>query len=236
MPDRKRIFLIDGSALSYRSYFAFIRSPLINSKGENTSATYGFVNSLLKVLREQSPDYMAVAFDTMVASYLIDPDRPHGLNALSLAHLNHAMIPISDLIGKGKEEIGFAEVPVAQACAYSAEDADAVLRLKAVLAPKVAEAGAADLMRDVQMPLIGVLADMELTGVAVDVPFLREMSRQFERDLERLKEEIHRLAGEEFNINSPWRAGWAFRAGRRRRSSSGTSRPIQGYGPTWTGR
>lgn len=159
------------------------------------------------VFRRHGVGLAGVAFDAMVASYLIDPDRPHGLDALSLAHLNHPMIPISDLIGKGKGEISFAEVPVEKACVYSAEDADVALRLKAVLTPKVAEAGATDLLRDVEMPLIGVLADMELAGVAVDVPFLREMSRQFERDLERLKEEIHRIAGEEFNINSTQQLG-----------------------------
>ncbi|MCJ7508196.1 MAG: DNA polymerase I, partial [candidate division Zixibacteria bacterium] len=67
--DRKKLFLIDGSALVYRSYFAFIRNPLINSRGENTSAVFGFANSLLKILREQKPDYMAVVFDTPAPTF-----------------------------------------------------------------------------------------------------------------------------------------------------------------------
>jgi DNA polymerase-1 len=159
------------------------------------------------VLRRHGVGLEGMAFDAMVASYLIDPDRPHGLDALSLAYLDHQTIPISDLIGKGKEQVSFAEVPVERACAYSAEDADVALRLKATLEPKVAEAGAADLLREVEMPLVGVLADMELAGVAVDVPFLREMSRVFERDLGRLAEEIHRIAGEAFNINSTQQLG-----------------------------
>ncbi len=159
------------------------------------------------VLRRHGVGLEGVAFDAMVASYLIDPDRPHGLDALSLAYLDHQTIPISDLIGKGKEQVSFSEVPVERACAYSTEDADVALRLKAALEPKVAEAGAADLLREVETPLVGVLADMELAGVAVDVPFLREMSREFERDLGRLAGEIHRIAGEEFNINSTQQLG-----------------------------
>ena len=159
------------------------------------------------VLRRHGVGLEGVAFDAMVASYLIDPDRPHGLDALSLAYLDHQTIPISDLIGKGKEQVSFAEVPVEKACAYAAEDADVALRLKVALEPKVAEAGAADLLREVEAPLVGVLADMELAGVSVDVPFLREMSQAFERDLGRLAGEIHRIAGEAFNINSTQQLG-----------------------------
>ena len=69
MPKKQRLFLIDGSALAYRSYFAFIRNPLINSKGENTSAVFGFTNSILKILREETPDYVAVVFDTKAPTF-----------------------------------------------------------------------------------------------------------------------------------------------------------------------
>jgi DNA polymerase-1 len=69
MVKKKRLFLIDGSALAYRAYFAFIRNPLINSKGENTSAVFGFTNSLLKIMRDEEPDYLAVVFDTKAPTF-----------------------------------------------------------------------------------------------------------------------------------------------------------------------
>lgn len=142
-------------------------------------------------------------FDTMIAAYLLNPSgRQHNLDALALEYLNHKMIPISDLIGKGKKQKSFAEVPVPQATEYSGEDAEVVLRLKAKLEPRLEELALMPLFRDIEMPLVDVLRDMEITGVAVDVDFLHTMSEELSGQLDALVEEIYTLAGEPFNVNS----------------------------------
>ena len=144
-----------------------------------------------------------MAFDTMIASYLINPSgREHNLDAISMAHLSHKTIPITDLIGKGQKQIGFDAVPVAQACAYACEDADITLRLKDALAPQLEERELMPLFRDVEMPLVQVLMEIELAGVAVDVSFLGRMSAELGAEMDRLVGEIYGLAGEEFNVNS----------------------------------
>jgi DNA polymerase-1 len=142
-------------------------------------------------------------FDTMVADYLLDPaDRQHSLDAMARHHLDHRMTPITDLIGKGKEQIGFDQVDPRRACAYSGEDADVALRLVHLLAPRLREQGLERLFAEVEMPLVEVLRDMELAGVAVDAGFLRDFSVELAADLDALKARIHAEAGEEFNINS----------------------------------
>ena len=148
------------------------------------------------------------AFDTMIASYLIDPSaRQHNLDALSLRYLNHKMIPISDLIGTGKKQISFAEAPVDRAAAYSCEDADVTLRLKELLEQNLDEFQVAGLFRDIEMPLVEILRRMEEVGVCVDVDLLSEMSVHLEAQLDGLMTEIYEEAEEEFNINSTQQLG-----------------------------
>ena len=143
------------------------------------------------------------AFDTMIADYLLDPtERQHNLDALARTHLNYTMTPISELIGEGKEQIGFAEVDPEKACHYASEDADITLRLVEVLQPQLQEREMGTLFEQVEMPLVGVLRDMELHGVAIDTQFLQEFSTNLAGDLNGLKTRIYELAGEEFNINS----------------------------------
>ena len=158
----------------------------------------------LEVLRRCGIELKGLGFDTMVASYLLNPSfRQHNLNYLALEHLDHSMIPITDLIGSGKKQKNFAEVPVKDACNYSCEDVDFTLRLKEVFSPKLSLLSLEKLFYEVELPLIEVLAEMEMAGVSIDVAYLNELSQQAEGQLESLTRQIYDLAGREFNINSP---------------------------------
>jgi DNA polymerase-1 len=158
----------------------------------------------LEVLRNSGIDLKGIYFDTMVASYLLNPSfRQHNLNHLALEHLDHKMIPISDLIGSGKKQKSFDEVPVKDACNYSGEDVDFTLRLKEVFSPNLSLLSLEKLFFEVELPLIEVLAEMELNGVSIDVKHLEKLSTQTEEQLEKLSLQIYDLAGKRFNINSP---------------------------------
>jgi DNA polymerase-1 len=156
------------------------------------------------ILKKEGIEARGVAFDTMIASYLLDPSRRgHSLDDLSEAYLNHRMIPIRDLIGSGKSQVNFSAVPIDKAAEYSCEDAEVTFRIAEILGPKIDEQGLGPLFRDVELPLIPILADMELAGVFVDVAYLAELSREFGAILDKIELEIYALAGESFNINSP---------------------------------
>ncbi len=145
-----------------------------------------------------------VAFDTMVASYLVDPERhSHSLDALAREYLDHETITYADVAGKGAKQVSFDQVPVETATAYAGEDADAALRLAAVLRPKIAEMGMESLYYDVELPLVSVLAEIEENGILLDVDHLREMSKELEREMAGGVQRIHALAGGPFNVNSP---------------------------------
>jgi len=141
--------------------------------------------------------------DTMILSYLLESgERNHSLDQLSDRLLGHRMIPISDLIGKGKKQMRMDQVDVPRIAEYAGEDADATWRIFEILAPRVREEGLWDLYADLERPLISILARMEAIGVKVDVPRLKELSDDFAARLADMEEEIHRLAGKPFNINS----------------------------------
>ncbi|MCG3127126.1 MAG: DNA polymerase I [Phycisphaerae bacterium] len=143
-------------------------------------------------------------FDTMVASFLLDSTRSsHGLDALVAGLLGHQMIPISDLIGKGRDQLRMDQVPLAHICEYACEDADYTWRLKELFEPQLAALDLLPLFRDTEMPLVSVLAEMEYNGVAIDAELLKVMSRQHAQRCERIAGEIHTLAGGPFNIDSP---------------------------------
>jgi DNA polymerase-1 len=146
--------------------------------------------------------------DTMVASYLANPVRTsNSLDALALDLLDHRMITYTEVTGKGKEQKGFAEVDIETASRYSGEDADVTFLLHRLLLPKVQEAGMGGLFHNLEMPLVTILAEMELTGVLLDLPLLAELSAGFAVQLARLEEAIHAEAGHPFNINSPKQLG-----------------------------
>jgi DNA polymerase-1 len=158
----------------------------------------------LEVLKNEGIELKGIGFDTMVASYLLNPSvRQHSLSNLALEHLDYSMTPISDLIGSGKKQISFVRVPIESASRYSCEDADFTLRLKEILEPKLKAYSLEKLFYEVELPLIQVLAEMEMTGVSIDVAYLKELSDQMEIELSKLARQIYKLAGKEFNINSP---------------------------------
>ncbi len=156
------------------------------------------------VLRNAGVRMAGVAFDSMVAAYLLDPERRrYNLDDLSLGYLGIKKIPISALIGEGRKQLTMDRVKVEKVAEYACEDADTVMRLFGVLSPELENYGLADLASELEFPLITVLAEMEHTGVKVDTETLGEISKQLEGEVEQLAAEIHEDSGEEFNIDSP---------------------------------
>ena len=142
-------------------------------------------------------------FDTMLASYVLDPGRrSHGLDVLALEFLDHTMTSFEDLCGKGKSLIPFDEVPIGCASEYSCEDADMTLRLRAVFEPQLESHHLLRLLQEIEIPLIGVLAEMEWAGISIDVSGFAALKQRFRRDRESVEQEIYKAAGTEFNINS----------------------------------
>jgi len=161
----------------------------------------------LQVFKRYGIELKGVSFDTMIASYIINPLTKHGLDDMSLEFLNHKMIPIEELIGKGKDQRTMDEVEVERASVYSCEDADITLQLKNLMHPKLIEYSLETVFHDIELPLIPVLADMETIGVKVDTEWLKELSNRLAKQLDGLTSEIYNLAGEEFNINSTQQLG-----------------------------
>ncbi len=143
--------------------------------------------------------------DTMLESYVLDAGaNRHDLDTLAERHLNHRTITYEDVAGKGVKQIPFAEVSVERATEYAAEDAEVCLRLHAVLAPRLAEAeGPQSVYREIEMPLVPVLSDMERTGVRVDAELLRVQSAELLERMEEVAEQAYSEAGGEFNLGSP---------------------------------
>jgi DNA polymerase I len=142
-------------------------------------------------------------FDTMLASYVLDPGRrSHGLDVLALEFLDHKMTSYDELCGRGRAQLPFDVVPVDAARDYSCEDADMTLRLRALFEPQLEAQGVTALFRDIELPLVDVLAEMEWNGIAIDVDWFRSLKERFQKERERVEQEIYAEAGEEFNINS----------------------------------
>jgi DNA polymerase-1 len=210
-----------GISLSYKEKVAFY-VPLGHTEKENNLDLTLVIKNLkqilederirkvghnlkydLEVLRRYGIELKGIYFDTMVASYLLNPSfRQHNLNYLALEHLDHKMIPISDLIGSGSKQKSFAEVPIKDASNYSCEDVDFTLRLKEIFSPKLSLLSLEKLFFEVELPLIEVLAEMEMVGVSIDVDHLNKLSKELEKQLNQLTWRIYDLAGKKFNINS----------------------------------
>ncbi|MDH3344619.1 MAG: DNA polymerase I, partial [Desulfobacteraceae bacterium] len=160
------------------------------------------------VLKRHGIDLAGAIFDTMLASYLIDPSkRAHNLDQIALDFLDHKTITYEDVAGKGKKNMCFAEIPIEKAAPYSCEDADITLAAYHVLMPKIKASGLMELFENVEMPLVPVLMKMEMTGICVDREKLRDLSKSFEHQLELLEKMIYSMAGEEFNIKSTQQLG-----------------------------
>ena len=160
------------------------------------------------VLRRHGADLNGVTFDTMIASYLLNPGkRAHGLDQIALDYLGHKNITYEEVAGKGKNAVTFDQVMVEKAVPYACEDADITLSACEVFRPLLEENALTDLMKDVEMPLVPVLLEMEMAGVCVDRDKLHDLSKSFSGQLNQLEEEIHHMAGEPFNINSSQQLG-----------------------------
>ncbi len=162
----------------------------------------------LTVLRRHGMEVQGLEFDTMIAAYLLEPSRRgFGLKDLAWSKLGLEMRPITDLIGQGRDQVTMAQVSIADAAAYAAADADATLRLVDVLEGELRRREQWDLFRDVEMPLVGVLMDMEMVGVALDVDELKEISRGMHQRIAELEGQIQELAGHRFNVSSTQQLG-----------------------------
>ena len=147
-------------------------------------------------------------FDTMIAHYLIQPELHHNMDYMAETLLHYKTIHIEELLGpKGKKQKNMRDLSPADIYEYAAEDADITLRLKNVLEPKLKELSVERLFWDIEMPLVRVLADMELSGVRLDTDALQETSRIFTERMSQYEQEIYKEAGEEFNISSPKQVG-----------------------------
>jgi len=144
-----------------------------------------------------------IFFDTMIASYILNPEiESHSLDKLSEVYLHHSTIKYSDVTGSGKSKIPFSQVEIARATEYAAEDADCTLRLFNIFISKMNDHPSSGLFFDIEMPLISVLASTEAQGVSIDTGFLRKLSKEYNDDLCQIQKEIYKISGEEFNINS----------------------------------
>lgn len=162
----------------------------------------------LEVLASYGITLAGDMWDTMIAHYLIQPELRHNMDYMAEVYLNYKTVHIEELIGpKGKNQRSMRSLPPAEAYEYACEDADITLQLKNALEPRLKEAGVEKLFHEIEMPLVRVLAAMEMNGVRIDTGSLAETSQELTRRMQELEKEIHALAGEEFNIASPKQVG-----------------------------
>ena len=178
-----------------------LENPKIKKIGQNIKYDW-------MVLKRIGIRLDGVVFDTMLASYLLNPSkRAHNLDQIALDFLGHKTITYEQVAGKGKKALLFSQVQLDKAVPYACEDADITLMAHTELLPKLTSLGLDDLMSSVEMPLVPVLMRMEMQGAGIDIRRLRELSGSFERQLDALEGSIFGLAGEDFNINSSQQLG-----------------------------
>jgi DNA polymerase-1 len=163
----------------------------------------------ISVLRSNGLELRGKLFDTMVAHSLVEPDMRHGMDFMSEVYLGYTPVPISNLIGDGKNgaQANMADVPLDKITEYAAEDADVTWQLRTAVEPLLKERGAERAFYEIESPLVPVLADMELEGIKLDAAALNEFSDQLAKQIADLEKTICKLAGTTFNINSPRQLG-----------------------------
>ncbi|OYX28364.1 MAG: DNA polymerase I [Flavobacteriales bacterium 32-35-8] len=162
----------------------------------------------IKVLHKYNIKVKGKLFDTMLAHYLINPDMRHNMDVLAETYLNYTPISITELIGKtGKNQLSMRDVPLEKQTEYAVEDADITLQLKEHFEKELSEANTQTLFDDIEIPLLRVLAAMELEGINLDENFLKSLSVTLDNDIKTLEENIYKEAGESFNIASPKQLG-----------------------------
>lgn len=219
-----------------------LEEGLFGSKGSEASALLEKLRPLLEdaklgktgqnakydmaVFRRAGVEVRGVEFDTMLASYCLAPGvATHNLDALALRHFDYKKIPTKELLGTGKKQKTFDQVDIDLAGRYACEDADFTWRLRAVLEEGLEKAALTPLFRELEMPLMPVLLDMEWEGIAVDLPHLEKVSAKLGGRIEGLAKEIHELAGEPFNLNSPAQIGQVLFENMEVHQAAGISRP-----------
>lgn len=156
----------------------------------------------INTLRKYGIHFEGIIFDTMLASYVNDPSRKHGLKLQSAENLDYFMTEIDELIGKGKKQITMDDVPIEQASDYACDDAFVTLELTRFWQEKLGEEEK-KLLYEIEVPTSLVLAEMEAQGVTLDVDYMNNLSIELEKNIKEIEEKIYELAGEKFNINSP---------------------------------
>ena len=161
-----------------------------------------------KVLKQYDMTVKGAMFDTMIAHYLLNPDGRHGMDYLSEVYLNYKPVSIETIIGKkGKNQGNFRDADLRTQTDYAAEDADVTFQLYELFAPQLKKENLEDLFYNIEMPLMEVLAKMELEGISLDEKWLAQESIDLENDLRQLETKIFEISGEEFNMNSPRQLG-----------------------------
>lgn len=175
---------------------ALLEDPAVRKAAQN--AKYD-----LLAMRHAGVSLRGLDFDTMLASYVLDPGRrSHGLDVLALEFLDHTMTSYTDLCGKGRSAIPFDQCPVDAARDYSCEEADMTLQIRKIFQSQLESQELDQLLRDIEIPLISVLAEMEWTGISIDLEWFRSLKTRFKGEREAVEKKIYSSAGEEFNINS----------------------------------
>ncbi|MCG3132275.1 MAG: DNA polymerase I [Phycisphaerae bacterium] len=178
-----------------------LEDPAIPKVGQNLKYD-------MLMLRQTGIRVRGELFDTMLASFLLEPLRSsHGLDALAQGLLGHRMIPITNLIGSGRNQISMDHVETPRICEYAAEDADYTWRLGELFEKKLAESPVERLFRETEMPLVEVLTEMEHNGVAIDEQRLADLGTGMEADLERLRQQVYDHVGHPFNLDSTRQLG-----------------------------
>ena len=189
-------------AIKYVQIFKpLYESDKIMKIGQNIKYDY-------EVLSRYGVTLQGKMFDTMIAHYLIQPELHHNMDYMAETLLGYQTIHIEELLGpKGKKQKNMRDLSPTDIYEYAAEDADITLRLKNVLEPRLKELGVEELFWNIEMPLVRVLADMELNGVCLDTEALQDTSKIFTERMKQYEQEIYKEAGEEFNISSPKQVG-----------------------------
>jgi DNA polymerase I len=177
--------------------YALLTDPAVPKAAHNIKFDW-------QVLRAAGVELAGVEYDSMIASFVLDPGRrAHTIDTLCLEHLGRTLQTYQDLAGRGKSEIPFAEVPVSLAANYCGTDSATVLALHQFFAPMLSDMKLELLLREIEMPLLEVLVDMEWVGITIDRALFRKLSDELGGDLHRLEEEIARVGGLDLNLNSP---------------------------------
>ncbi len=189
-----------GPQLPLKEILGVIKKPLTSPKAEKVGQNLKYD---LAILAGAGLTVNGPVFDTMVSSYLIHSDRTsHGLDHLSEVYLGEKTIKYADLCGTGAKQIPFSHVPIDAAARYGCQDADFTIKIADRMKSELKEMDLKVLFYDLEMPLLRVILEMELTGIRLDSVFLKKMGKKLSKLLEKMKEKIYELAGQEFNVNS----------------------------------